>query len=213
MQALSQSRPLRAWLQLRAGELGEEPGVRLRLCGRETRAASTRRGRHAGEQVGGEAGPRLGLRCQERPSEPARQLLQRLRGLGKRTQGSETPQVERAEPTHPGAPQDAHQHGGLVAPPPPTPPTHTHGKGTVRLSGWTPLLQGPLRTPGRTPALGLGAGGPPRTHPNDRRCGSSPGPSCHGTGPNGTCSQASRSFSLISPHLRLRLRPYPGESR
>ena len=49
--------------------------MHLRLCGTETRAVSTRRGRHTGEQAGGEAGSRQGLSCQERPSEPDRQLL------------------------------------------------------------------------------------------------------------------------------------------
>lgn len=208
----------------RAGELGEEPGVRLRLCGRETRAASTRRGRHAGEQVGGEAGPRLGLRCQERPSEPARQLLQRLRGLEKSTQGSETHRwrglshvpsctcsafrksSRRGCGLSPRTPGPLRTHtsvgGWWRHPRPPPAPTHTARAGETQWVDPTPA--GAPQDPGTHTSVGVGGW---------RRCGSSPGPSCRGTGPNGTCSQASRSFSLISPHLRLRLRPYPGESR
>lgn len=128
---------------------------------------------------GGEAGPRLGLRCQERPSEPARQLLQRLRGLAKSTQGSETHRWRGLShvpscacsafrkssrrgcglsPRIPGPLRTHTSVGGWWRHPRPPPPPHTR-QGQVRLSGWTPLLQGPLRTPGRTPALGSGAGG------------------------------------------------------
>lgn len=157
----------------RAGELGEEPGVRLRLCGRETRAASTRRGRHAGEQVGGRGGAPTGAAVpgetlRARPAAAAE--TERPREEHTRVRD---PQVERAEPraqlrmfrlqeefpprlwaepTHPGAPQDAHQRGGLVAPPPPPHTWQGHGE-----TQWVdPTPAGAPQDPGTHTSVGVG---------------------------------------------------------